>query len=90
MFDADPDPAVAAFFGSGRKLIADRFEQAIAPSLVVWGTTDAAHKLPVIVELFMSASEGAVRSMLSAGNTWAPDELGEFVGKSVYRAFRDA
>ncbi|MGH3646380.1 MAG: TetR/AcrR family transcriptional regulator [Micromonosporaceae bacterium] len=89
-FAADPDPAVASLFGKGRAKIAEHVTQLIRPTLRHWGTADADRKLPVLVEFFMSAGEGAVRSMLRREAGWDPHTLGEFIGRAVYRAFRDA
>ncbi|MFE0020259.1 TetR/AcrR family transcriptional regulator [Amycolatopsis sp. NPDC059021] len=90
VFDADPDPAVADLFGRGRAVVAEHVTRLLRPTLKQWGTRDADRKLPVLVEHFMSASEGAVRSLLREGAAWSPAELGAFVGSAVYRAFRDA
>ena len=32
----------------------------------------------------------AVRSLLAHEDDWTPDTLGEFVGRAMHRAFRDA
>lgn len=90
VFDSAPDAAVAAYFGQARRLVAAQFERLIVPTLRAWGTTDVEAKLPVLVELFMSSGEAAVRSLLAGGSTWTPETLGEFVGKAVHRAMRDA
>jgi len=91
VMSAEPDPAVAEHFRNGRKVIADQFARLLRPTLKHWGTTDAARKLPVLVEQFMSACEGAVRTLLrDRGHDWSPSTLGELIGSAVYRAFRTA
>lgn len=90
VFDGAPDPAVAELFGRGRALVAAEFESLLTPALTMWKTADAARKVPVLVEFFMSSGEGAVRSLLDGRTDWSPHDLGEFVGKAVYRAMRDA
>lgn len=90
IFEGAPDTAVAEHFGHGRRVIATEFERLIRPTLKRWGTKSLDKKIPVLVELFLSACEGAVRSLLATDSRWTPDELGAFVGGSVYRAFREA
>jgi len=91
MMSADPDPATAEQFQNGRAAIANQFAKLLRPRLKHWGTTDFARKLPVLAEQFMSACEGAVRTLLrDSGHDWSPGTLGEFIGSAVYRAFRAA
>ncbi|MFE3543262.1 TetR/AcrR family transcriptional regulator [Nocardia sp. NPDC059177] len=85
----NPDPDVATSFGHGRALVLSRCTELLRPTLRAWGTVDAETKLPVLVELWISAGESAVRSLLSGAGTWTPDTLGAFVGAAVYRALRD-
>ncbi|MFE5287568.1 TetR/AcrR family transcriptional regulator [Nocardia sp. NPDC056611] len=86
----NPDPAVADSFGKGRLLAVERCTRRLRPTLAAWGTADAEHKLPALVELWVSAGEGAVRTLLTEPGDWNPDTLGEFVGAAVYRALRHA
>jgi AcrR family transcriptional regulator len=86
----NPDPAVAGAFGRGRRLAVERCTRRLLPTLHAWGTDDADRKLPVLVELWVSTGEGAVRTLLSGQGEWTPHELGAFVGASVYRALRSA
>jgi AcrR family transcriptional regulator len=91
MMSADPEPAVAEHFQRNRTAIADQFAKLLRPALKHWCTTDPERKLPVLVEQFMSACEGAVRTLLlDSGRDWSPGPLGEFIGSAVYRAFRAA
>lgn len=91
VMSAEPDRAVAEHFRDGRAVIAAQFTKLLRPTLKHWGTTDRDLKLPVLVEQFMSACEGAVRTLLAdGGRAWSPDTLGEFIGSAVYRAFRTA
>jgi AcrR family transcriptional regulator len=84
----NPDPAVAGSFGHGRRLAVDRCLRRLRPTLRAWGTEDAERKLPALVELWVSAGEGAVRTLLSGENDWTSEELGTLVGKAVFRALR--
>ncbi|MFE3446829.1 TetR/AcrR family transcriptional regulator [Nocardia sp. NPDC059180] len=86
----NPDPAVADSFGRGRGLVVERCTRLLRPTLLAWGTEDVDRKLPVLVEQWISAGEGAVRSLLSDTGAWTPEELGAFVGAAVYRALRNA
>lgn len=90
VFDPSPGPDVAERFARSRAVVAEQFAQLIRPSLQRWGTADVERKLPVLVELFMSSGEGAVRALLHEGTAWTTEELGEFVGQAVYRAVRGA
>lgn len=85
-----PDPAVADSFGRGRRFAVERCTRRLRPTLRAWGIVDAEHKLPVLVELWVSAGEGAVRTLLTEDGTWTPHDLGTFVGAAVYRALRSA
>ncbi|MGW6728464.1 TetR/AcrR family transcriptional regulator [Nocardia sp. NPDC055029] len=86
----NPDPAVAGFFGRGRSLAVARCTELLRPTLHAWGVEDAERKLPALVELWVSAGEGAVRTLLADESEWDPDTLGAFVGSAVYRAMRAA
>ncbi|WP_278264492.1 TetR/AcrR family transcriptional regulator [Nocardia sp. AG03] len=86
----NPDPDVATSFGHGRDLVLARCTELLRPTLHAWGTTEADTKLPVLVELWISAGESAVRSLLADESSWTPETLGAFVGAAVYRALRDA
>jgi AcrR family transcriptional regulator len=91
MMSAEPDPAIAEHFQRTRTAIANEFAKLLRPALKHWSTTNHEQKLPVLVEQFMSACEGAVRTLLrDSGHDWSPGTLGEFIGSAVYRAFRAA
>ncbi len=85
----NPDPAVASSFGRGRRFAVERCTRRLRPTLTAWGIEDAEHKLPALVELWVSAGEGAVRTLMSSAD-WTPQDLGAFVGAAVYRALRSA
>ncbi|MEV5648377.1 TetR family transcriptional regulator [Nocardia sp. NPDC052254] len=85
----NPDPAVASSFGRGRRFAVERCTRRLRPTLEAWGIADAEHKLPALVELWVSAGEGAVRTLMASEN-WNPQDLGAFVGAAVYRALRSA
>jgi len=87
----EPDPAVSEQFGAAREVVTRRATEWIGPAMRHWwNTEDLDRKLPVLIELFMSSAESAVRSLLAHGDTWTPETLGDFVGRAVHRAFADA
>lgn len=90
VFDAHPDPAVAAMFGRGRHVAIERCTRLLRPTLHAWNTEDADRKLPVLADLWVSSSESAVRMLLSPDATWNIDELGDLMGGALYRAIRRA
>ncbi|MBH0778183.1 TetR/AcrR family transcriptional regulator [Nocardia bovistercoris] len=90
LLHGNPDPAVANSFGRGRALAVQRCTELLRPTLRAWGTEDIERKLPVLVELWVSAGEGAVRTLLDGDGTWNVHDLGAFVGSAVFRALREA
>jgi AcrR family transcriptional regulator len=86
----DQDREVAAMLRRTRSAVASHFSRLLRPTLLAWGTEDLDHKLPVLAEHFVSASEGAIRIMLRPENTWTPADLADLIGNAVYRAFRHA
>ncbi len=90
VFAASPDPAVADRYKQARALVAQQVGVLMAPGLQAWGVKDIPRKLPVLVEFFMSAGDGAVRTLIGGAGNWSPDELGALVGRVVYGALRKA
>ncbi|MFF0493874.1 TetR/AcrR family transcriptional regulator [Nocardia sp. NPDC004068] len=90
LLSGNPDPAVVHSFGRGRQVALERCTRRLRPTLRAWGIADAERKLPALVELWVSAGEGAVRTLLSGEGDWTPEDLGAFVGAAVYRALRGA
>ncbi len=90
VFAASPDPAVADRYKQARALVAKQVGALMAPGLQAWGIKDIPRKLPVLVEFFMSAGDGAVRTLIGGAGNWTPDELGALVGRVVYGALRRA
>lgn len=89
LLDSDPDPAVAEHFGRARRTMAGVIEKRLRPTFTDWDMADLDHKVPVLIEFFISACEGAVRSLLHE-SAWTPAELGDLIGPAVYRALRQA
>lgn len=86
-----PDPAVAARFRAGRAVVTSQATRLLRPAMEHWwDIEDLDRKLPVLIELFMSSCESAVRSLLAADSDWTAEQLGEFVGRATYRVFSDA
>ncbi len=91
IFHGEPDVAVSARFRAARAYVTEQTTAWIAPAMKLWWqTADLDRKLPVLIEFFMASCESAVRSVLDESNDWGPDDLGEFVGRAVHRAFKDA
>ncbi len=90
VFAASPDPAVADRYKQARALVAQQVGVLMAPGLQAWGVKDIPRKLPVLVEFFMSAGDGAVRTLIGGVGNWSPEELGALVGRVVYGALRKA
>ena len=90
VFAANPDAAVADRYKQARALVAKQVGTLMAPGLRAWGVKEVPRKLPVLVEFFMSAGDGAVRTLVSGEGGWSADELGALVGRIVYGALRKA
>ncbi len=91
IFSANPDPAVADMIAMARQALAASAARWIAPALAAWWQTeDLDRKLPVLIELFVSSSEAAARSLLDPENDWTVDDLGQFYGQIMCSAFRAA
>jgi AcrR family transcriptional regulator len=86
----DPDREVAAMLRRTRSAVANHYSTLLRPTLRAWDTEDIDHKLPVLVEHFASATEGAIRIMLRNHNTWTAADLADLIGNAVYRALRHA
>ncbi len=87
----DPDPAVAPQFRVARETIRTRATEWIAPAMRRWWqTADLDRKIPVLIDFFMSSCESAIKSLLASDGAWTADDLGDFLGRAVYRAFRNA
>ncbi len=90
VFATEPDPAIAERYGDARRRVARTVNQLMQPGLQLMGVKDIERKLPVLVELFMSLGDGAVRTMLQKNSEWTPDELGIYVGRIVFAALKNA
>lgn len=90
VFASDPDPDIAERYGQARRLVAQRVRELMQPGLIAWKIDDIERKLPVLVELFMSIGDGAVRALVNNGQDWTPTELGEFIGLLTYGALKKA
>lgn len=90
VFARDLDPAIADRYGDARRRVATRVGKLMAPALRLRGVKDVNRKLPVLVEMFMSLGDGAVRALLDGDGRWTSDELGEYWGRMVLAAFNKA
>lgn len=83
------EPSVTARFQKGRELIKRQASAWIKPAVVGWWSADKLErKLPIMVEFFLSACESTIRSSIHE-ESWSEEELGELVGKAVFRAFEE-
>jgi AcrR family transcriptional regulator len=90
VFATESDPVIAERYGEARRRVARTVRQLMQPGLQILGVQDIDRKLPVLVELFMSLGDGAVRSLLQEQAEWIPEELGSYVGKIAYAAMKNA
>lgn len=91
LLSGEPDPAVSSRFQAARAAMRDKATAWIAPAMRSWWQThDLDRKLPVLMELFVSSCEAAIRSLLADGPSWTTAELGDFFGRAVFRALKDA
>ena len=91
IFAAAPDAAVADRFHRARSALATASAQWIRPALVRWwNTAELDRKLPVLIELFVSSCEAAVRSLLNRGLGWTADQLADLYGRMIAEALRVA
>ncbi len=90
IFATSVDPTIAEHYGRARRLVAKRVAELMPPALEALNTEDIARKLPVLVELFMSLGDGAVRALLQGNGEWTPEDLGTFIGHIVLGAFQKA
>ena len=91
VFAAAPDAAVADRFRRARSGLAAESARWIRPALARWwDTTDLDRKLPVLIELFVSSCEAAVRSLLDPQLDWTTDQLAEMYGRLISEAMRVA
>lgn len=89
VFSSTPDRAVASRFTQVRAQLGEVTATLLRPVLIKrWSMPEAEAdaKLPVMVELLLSSSEAAVRSLLDAANVWTVDELGELYGRMMCAA----
>ncbi|MBS9534786.1 TetR/AcrR family transcriptional regulator [Mycobacterium sp. M1] len=91
IFAAAPDAAVADRFQRSRSGLAAESARWIRPALARWwDTADLDRKLPVLIELFVSSCEAAVRSLLDPQVDWTADQLAELYGRVIAEALRVA
>jgi len=86
VFAQGPDPAIADRYGDARRRVAQQVAALMGPALKLRGVKEVARKLPVLVEMFMSMGDGAVRVLVQGDTRWTPDELGAYVGRMVLAA----
>ena len=91
LLSGEPDPALSARFRQAREDVKQQASNWIAPAMQTWwNTDDLDRKLPVLIEFFMATCESAIRMLLDDEPSWDAENLGAFIGKAMFRAFRDA
>ncbi len=90
VFAARPDTEVAERFGRARRLVAERVAQVMQPILALHGVQDIEAKLPILVEMFMSMGDGAVRALIQNESKWTSERLGAYIGRLVFGALSQA
>ncbi len=90
VFASAPDASIADRYGQARRQVAQRVSELMRPGLAAWKIDDIERKLPVLVELFMSIGDGAVRALVDNSQNWTVAELGEFIGLLTYGALKKA
>ena len=78
-----PAPVKRLDGGGTRHLLVSEL---MRPGLAAWKIDDIDRKLPVLVELFMSIGDGAVRAQVDNSQNWSTTDLGEFIGLLTYGA----
>ncbi|WP_226377317.1 MULTISPECIES: TetR/AcrR family transcriptional regulator [Burkholderia] len=87
---ADHDRDAVERYGNARRRVAQQVGALMGPMMKKAGVKQIDKKLPVLVEIFMSLGDGAVRAMLDDEQQWTPDELGAYVGRIVLGGFMKA
>jgi AcrR family transcriptional regulator len=91
LVSGEPDPAVATRFRAARAEILDHATTWIRSAVERWWEIDDLdRKMPVLMELFMSSCEAAIRSLLDEDNPWSADDLGALIGAATTRMFSGA
>lgn len=91
LVSGEPDPALSARFRAARAEILDHATHWIRSAVEQWWEIDDLdRKMPVLMELFMSSCEAAIRSLLDDTNPWTTEELGALVGAAICRMFSGA
>lgn len=91
LVSGEPDPAVSTRFRDVRAELLDHATTWIGSAVSRWWEIeDLDHKMPVLMEMFMSTCEAAIRSLLDEDQAWTPEELGSLVGAATTRMFAGA
>lgn len=91
LLQGEPDLALSHRLAAARDVVTHEATAWIRPAMVRWWQTeDLDRKLPILIEWFMASCESGIRSLLDDGNDWGPDDLGQFLGRAVFRAFAGA
>jgi AcrR family transcriptional regulator len=91
LVSGEPDPAVSTRFRAARAELLDHATTWIGSAVERWWSIqDLDRKMPVLMEIFMSTCEAAIRSHLDETNPWTTDELGDLVGRAASRMFSGA
>lgn len=91
LVSAEPDPAMSARFTQARAQVTQAATIWIRPAAVRWWhTSDLEHKLPLLIDLFTTLCESAIRTRLADSTEWTSDQVADFFGAAAYRIFSGA
>lgn len=79
------EPAIARRVRRARGSVVERLTEMAEPMLASLGVKGAKRKAPVLSEVVASIAESGVRILLSDGDDWTAEELGEYLGRVVAR-----
>lgn len=91
LVSAEPDPAMSARFMQARAQVTQAATIWIRPAVIRWwSTSDLEHKLPLLIELFTTLCEAAIRTRLADSTEWSSEQVADFFGAAAYRIFSGA
>lgn len=91
LVSGEPDPAMSARFTQTRAEITRAATAWIRPAVIRWWqTADLEHKMPLLIELFMTLCESAIRTHLDNSTEWSGEQVADFFGAAAYRIFSGA
>jgi AcrR family transcriptional regulator len=85
VFDAEHgEPAIARRVRRSRTAIVAQLVGLVQPVLAGAGVEGAERKARALAEILASVGEASVRTLLTSGDDWQPQELGELIGRLTF------